>query len=498
MMRDRHMLRGFVRRPGVTVIVVLVMIVSSLALAYMIGRSQVATIRLQSNSDLDMLARQAAMTGFANGLRSMYEANWAGVGATISTTLNSQQSFTVTYTTGDALLTATDPNWPYRVTILVVGTAVDLSHPVSATHRIQAVVQLLPRQLAAEPTNWSTMLQYTVYQYAANTFDLQLPCRIAGNVLIQGTLRLADDYPPSNDGQNQYLSDINTMQALGYGDNRPLTGNVSLPYGSTASGTLSDLNLLGVSTTNVSPAPATNWAYPGEIVSYQLYPGGQVYTVPLAPSSLQNTTLAAAPRTNPLGIYYNSGTVTIGNNVTLTGTLQAGGDVVISGTNVVLQPVVLPALQGSTQGVQLPTVIVQNNFKVSSLASATVSGMIACWSSFDVLPGSQSTSLAVQGRLICGSCVFDDRSEWLLSGSQWSSTWTGFNNQSWPSWIWFYPQWLQQKKGLSYIPSLTIVPETTPVTYQWKTATNQVYVPNASDPGLRWTVVRWTDNVASH
>ena len=140
----RRLLKPHVRRTGVTVIVVLMMIVSSLALAYMIGRSQVAMVRLQNNSDLDLLARQAAMTGFANGLRSMHESTWTGVGTAISTTLNSQQSFTVSYSTGDALLSTTDTNWPYRVTMLVVGKAVDLSHPVSATHSIQAVVQLLP------------------------------------------------------------------------------------------------------------------------------------------------------------------------------------------------------------------------------------------------------------------------------------------------------------------------------------------------------------------
>jgi hypothetical protein len=495
----RHVLKQMVRRSGVTVIVVMVMIVSSLALAYMIGRSQVATIRLQSNSDLDLLARQAAMTGFANGLRSMYEANWAGIGTTVSTTLNSQQSFSVTYTTGDALLTATDTNWPYRVTILVVGTAVDPAHPVSATHRIQAVVQLLPRQLTAEPANWATMLQYTVYQYANGTFELQLPSRIAGNVFVQGTLRLADDYPPSSSGQQQYMSDINSMQFFGYGDNRPLTGTVVTASGNILLSLLNTLlGLLGVSTSSGSAPSNSTWAYPGQIVSYQLYPGGQTYTVPLASSSLQNTTLAANPRTNPLGIFYNSGTVTIGNNVTLTGTLWSGGDVVVSGTNVVLQPLVLPALQGSTQGIQLPTVIAQNNFKVSSLASATVRGLIACWNSFDVLPGSQATSFGMQGRLICNGCLFEDRTEWLMNNGQWNSTWTQFNNQSWPSWIWYYPQWLQQKKGLSYTPSLTIVPEATPVTYHWKDAVSPVYVPNSSDPGLRWTVVRWTDNVSSH
>ena len=240
--------------------------------------------------------------------------------------------------------------------------------------------------------------------------------------------------------------------------------------------------------------------HPGYIVTYQLYPGGQTYTVPLVASSLQNTTLAASPRSNPLGIFYNSGNVTIGNNVTLTGTLWSGGDVVVSGTNVVLQPLALPALppRFSTRNPVADWPIAQNNFQVSSMAQATVSGLIACWSSFDALVGSQQTSYSQQGRLICQNCLLEDRSEWKMNNGQWNSTWTQFNNQGWPSWIWFYPQWLQQQKGLLYTPSLTIVPETTPVTYHWKDATSPVYVPNSSDPGLRWTVVRWTDNVASH
>ncbi len=353
-----------VRRSGVTVIVIMVMIVSSLALAYMIGRSQVATIRLQSNSDLDLLARQAAMTGFANGLRSMYEANWAGIGTTTSTTLNSQQSFSVTYTTGDALLTATDTNWPYRVTILVVGTAVDLAHPVSATHQdsgcravVAAAIGHGARQLGDDAAIYGLPVRDRHVRIAVAEPNCR-KCLRARHRATRQRLSAVERRTATIPVRSQHDAILRLRRQ----------SSADRHFRGTSSGILTsqlnaELGWLGVSTSTSSTPSNSTWAYPGQIVSYQLYPGGQTYTVPLVSSSLQNTTLAASPRTNPLGIFYNSGTVTIGNNVTLTGTLWSGGDVVVSGTNVVLQPLVLPSLQGSTQGVQLPTVVVAEQFQ---------------------------------------------------------------------------------------------------------------------------------------
>ena len=122
------------------------------------------------------------------------------------------------------------------------------------------------------------------------------------------------------------------MQYNGYGDNRPLTGPVYLPYNQTSSSNLSQVSQLGASTTNTTPSTVAGWSYPGAITSYQLYAGGQTYTVPTVPSTLSNTTYAPNNQSNPLGIFYSSGSVTISNNVAITGTLICGGDVTISGT----------------------------------------------------------------------------------------------------------------------------------------------------------------------
>ena len=175
------------------------------------------------------------------------------------------------------ILASTNTNWPFRVTMQAVGTASDPAHPTTAAyHGITAVLQLVPRQLTTEPTNWSTMVGYTVYQYTQDNFQLQLPCQVAGNVWLQGTLTLESDYPPYNSGQNQYLTDLNSMQFFGYGDNRPLNGTVYLPYSKTASSTLSQVGLLGISTVNTSPSTVSGWSFPGSITSYQLYPGRKI------------------------------------------------------------------------------------------------------------------------------------------------------------------------------------------------------------------------------
>ena len=154
---------------GITALVIVMMVSISLAMAYAITRTQMVTTQLQSNSDLDALARQAALTGVASGLRTMSETtSWGGVTSTFTSTLGVGQSVTVSYAVGDPQLANTDPNWPFRVTLTSTGTATDPIHTtISATHQVQAVVQLLPCQLPAEPANFSTMVGYTVYQYSA-------------------------------------------------------------------------------------------------------------------------------------------------------------------------------------------------------------------------------------------------------------------------------------------------------------------------------------------
>jgi hypothetical protein len=50
------------------------------------------------------------------------------------------------------------------------------------------------------------------------------------------------------------------------------------------------------------------------------------------------------------------------------------------------------------------------------------------------------------------------------------------------------------QRGLSLVPLLTIKPETTSLTAHWQDLSQPLYLPAADDPGLRWDLIRWTDN----
>src|SRR5689334_8583536 len=113
-------------RRGVAIIMVLGLLSIALALSYTMMRAQGTTLKVQENSHRRADARQAAMSGLMTGLRRMHKSDWPGADSTINGTLSANESFTVKYTTGDARLTPTHPEfaeWPYRVTLDVTGYA---------------------------------------------------------------------------------------------------------------------------------------------------------------------------------------------------------------------------------------------------------------------------------------------------------------------------------------------------------------------------------------
>jgi hypothetical protein len=335
-----------------------------------------------------------------------------------------------------------------------------------------------------------------VYQYGNDVFQVEVPCRVTGPVRLQGDCNVATVYPPNNYGLSRYLGDLNTMRTSGYGDWRPVNGPVNVPNNRITGSTRSLLTSMGVSTLTISSTTATGWNFPGVIASYQLYPGGSTYTATIVGSSVSNTTLKANPRTNPLGLFYRSGSVSIGNNVTITGSLVLSGDLTISGTNVSIQPATLPSLLNTTTSIQLPSIIASGNLRVNSGASAVIRGLVAIWNGFDVVRGSSSTSLDFKGRMVCLGFAIEERSDWDVGKTYWSLIWSWFNSQLSPpsqSTTQYYPVWCGLF-GLSPTPILTVEPETGSVTYQWKDATNKVFVPGSSDPGLSWSVLSWTED----
>ncbi|HPP53384.1 MAG TPA: hypothetical protein PK777_10565, partial [Thermoguttaceae bacterium] len=99
----------FGKPTGVAVVMVLMVLAMTLAVCYAMLRTQSTTLLIQENEQLQNLARQAAMSGLRAALQRMHSADWSGGSSSFQETISSNQSFQVSYTPGDSLLTAADP-----------------------------------------------------------------------------------------------------------------------------------------------------------------------------------------------------------------------------------------------------------------------------------------------------------------------------------------------------------------------------------------------------
>ena len=486
-------------RRGVALIIVLTLIAITLSLSYAVMRSQGTIARIQANSDLRANARQAAMAGYLIALRQVHNSSWAGADTSFSGNAGPRMTYQVSYVTGDASLTASNPNYseyPYRITLTVTGTATDPSNlAVSVADHIQAIVKLVPRQLQPEPTNFSSMIQCTAYQTGSNDFQIEPRRRIEGPVRIQGQLKLFKQSPNDATANLHYIQDLGLLRTASNLDYRPFTGPISLPFSNTDSTTRGELTAnFGLTLSNISESsPASDWAFPNHPTTYRLYTGGKVYTVSTAASTLQNVSLAANPLTNPAGIFYSSGDITIGNNVTIQGTLLASGKIQLSGTNLNLQPVGLPAVRGTTTPIKLPVLVAADDIEIKNTATGTVTGMLASFNNFLLDQRSQAVGMQLLGNVTAKQFAFYDCTEWSLGGGMWSTLYSMFVLQRGMIGGTTNFATFLQNSGFPSVPTVTLKPETTAATYHWQTGNNPVFVPHSSDPGLRWDVLSWKE-----
>lgn len=507
-------------RRGIAVIVVLLLLSLTLTLSYAAMRSQSVAARIQRNAGRRPSAQQAAMTGMAIALKKMSKSDWAGVNTTLSGSLGLYDSYQVTYTTGDPSLTSSSSDYsdyPYRVTLLATGSSVDPgnSHNV-ATYQIRAVVRLVPRALAAEPSQWSTMTQYTVCQTQFGDFDIVVPSRIEGPVFTQAWIGVSHDIWPVNGSDYwnitaaglQYYGDLNLLRTAKGLDWRPLNAQLSLLYLFIQPGNVSTvLNGLGISMTQSWFSNTYSWNPPGSMSTYRIYPGGKQYQVQALDSSVQNATIQPNMTTNPLGIYFRSGPIDLYDNAKFQGTLVTSytnsANVTVRGRGVSFTPVNLPALYGTTVPIQLPAVASGGSLVINSNADVTINGQVAVANAFNILSSGQTgTTMSFLGQLIASSVTIEARSEWLAQSSGW---WTGRLNafaaqKNQTGGYKHFPQYLQKNTSLDPTPRLIIKPSATSVRYHWQSwtgtqnADNPIFVPASGDGGLRWDLLGWAEN----
>jgi hypothetical protein len=451
--------------------------------------------QVQQNSIRRGDARQAAMTGLSDGLRRMHQTGWVGVGQSFSAAVNTSDRYTVTFTTGDPNLTPSSSDYamyPFRVTILSQGYSTDPAAGATATHKVRAVVQLVPRKLSDPPADWADVLPYTVFQKRDDTFDVHMPVQIRGPTRIQGAVQINDDYTNWSSAAATYFRDLKTLFQQGT-DHRTFTGplfwNGSRQSPTTASWLTAQL---GVAANNVADKTLSDWRSSAPNSTYQLYPGGETYNVAaIANDVAAGTALDANPLTNPLGFYYQSGEVRLGNNVSIRGTLAAEGlnGITVNGTNVSFTPVDLPPVDGATTPVQLPTVIAKT-FKQATNAGSAVRGLMSIDDDFDVLADTQDAAMTLDGKLVARMIHVRERSEW--KAQDWNSLLSILNLI--PLIKPLFPSWAELTYNAKSTPKIVLQPSSTTVLYHWITRGVPLYAIPATDSGLRWDIISWKDN----
>jgi hypothetical protein len=193
--------------------------------------------------------------------------------------------------------------------------------------------------------------------------------------------------------------------------------------------------------------------------------------------------------TNPLGIFYYNGDLTIKSNVTINGSLFCKGNLTLAGANICFNPVELPGLFGAGTSIRLPAIICKNLTVNSTVSSSSIKGLVAVFNTFTIASASESQTFGITGRVISKIFYINQRTPWD------SINWTNY----------YYYFLLQRYYGIPYFPVymgnnsrnpkplLTIQPDTTSITYHWPTPNASVLAINSIDGALRWEIVKWTE-----
>lgn len=487
-----------------TVILVLLLLAVTLGLSYALVRTQSTNIAIRENADRRSLARQAALTGLTMGMKRMQTNDWEGVDTVYSRPLDDATGFHVAYSTGDAALSADDADYadyPYRVTLVSTGYAADPIDPARvAQHRAEAVVRLVPRALTSEPTGWSDVTGHTVCQYAAGDCVLNVPMRIEGPSRWRGTLELGLGLPWTSDARWWYFLGLRNMYEAGVADWRTFTSTVRFYSYSQYSDTWGVVeSALGITPEQASYCTTLSLSTPSGD-GYRLYTGGKLYAPTTVGSTLADTSLEPDPLTNPLGIFLRSGGVELQKNVTIHGSLVALGgtdaDVTVTGAGVRIVAVALPALDGTTLPIRLPTILSADDILVSSGAGLTIEGMVIATDNFEVCAAPQdATTLALAGHLTAKDIYVRPRSDWVKTALGWTAAYNAFWNQyAATGGTPYFPVFLAKSYGLNGAPKIVFSKDASDVSYHWHASDAGIFVAHADDGGLRWELVRWRDN----
>jgi hypothetical protein len=512
MIRQRHTappgrhIRPSVARRGATVVIVLGLLAMTLAVSYAMMRTQVTSLQIQNNLSRRDSARHAAHTGMAAALRRIHDADWPGVDVPLAGDLGNGVGYTIKFITGDESLQPGDPayqEYPFRLTIHATGFAVDPGDPNRrAEHQVQTVVQLVRRAFSSQPAEWTNAQSFTLVAW--DDADVQFPAQIAGKVKVGDRLRLGRDYPNGVFKDlvlSRYLRDLERMRQAKLGDHRLFTGQVHFPYENNSAALENLNNDLNVSTVNIPRGGMAPVEHPGQPETYRLYPGGKEYAIPKIQShygsELSGVTLARDVRENPLGVFWSSTSLTLGDRATVEGTIISHGvepDILVEGQEVTWRAPELPALYGQPENehVYLPAGLVYENMRVAGGAQGSLFGTVVVWKRLEVPLGDEQTAFNLTGRAFTMDFSLRGRSSWDLIA--WPLSFFAFWEQlDRDGAEVYFPRWMQTSHGMKVAPKIKFRPSDATDKHHWQDWSLPVYAPHPDDAGLLWDVLRWTE-----
>lgn len=341
-------------RRGFVLLAVLCAIGASIVLAMAFIQTQTSALQMRQNTQRRNRALEAAQAGASAALARMHETGWS-VTETVSRTViadaEGTSSYSVTFLTAPNTLSNPFPtDGMLRVVVRSVGTWQSSSQ---SSEKLQAVVEatarLKPRltgrtigpgdssvasDSVTNPSGYDQIQTYAMFaKNGTPSLIIDPRDRVDGNLWLKDGMTTFADPSWSSTIRREYLRSIGRSYATS-GTRYPHPVNGTLYFNVTPSSAVqTDLSDMGA----VWQQTSTNPTYPDVTFSnwltYKLYNGGFTYNAALLSATLSNVALGPTAD-NPLGIFYRNGSVTLYDNVTITGTLIATSKVTIDGDNV--------------------------------------------------------------------------------------------------------------------------------------------------------------------
>jgi len=491
-----------------SIILVLGVLSAALAVSYVMLSTNTTTTLVSNNVDRQEQARMAARAGMSRALRDINSPGWGGVDVALTGTVDTNVSYTVTFTTGDMALLESDPEYaefPFRLTITSVGEAAEGSGSnVVSRYTATTVVQLERKAMVAAPSEWDSVQGYAICQIGNIAATVEIPARIEGPVRIEGPLSFANSYPGDPTVRQRYFSDLEAYRQDTGIDIRPFTGPLELGAGRTSQDVQDELSQdTNVTVTEFSPSSLyIPWV---SIPGYQLYPGGKIYETPNLTNEygrvISNITLEPDPIENPLGIFRTNGPIQFEDNTTFRGLLVTSGsspDIRISGSNVKISGVDLPAIEGATQPVQLPTLMSNDDFQIfPATQNCTIKGACLARDDFQTY-GGLTVDCEITGAIFMTDLKLFGESTFNVGDTIWDLRHTTFKTLldlgSLLGIEVYFPHWLNTT-GMDPVSKVKIKHSGNAVEYHWHNWYQPVYQPGSSDGGaLRWNLVRMSES----